>query len=199
MNMVYRTGLVAMTLLAVPAVSAAQVADVDGSRAEVSAQRGGGGPWLPSILRNAPELNLSSDQVVRLEGIERGLRERNEPLLAQLREARERSDGRGGVRDMTPEARERLRRDGRSGAGAATPEQRQRMAERLRRGVPAELQPVMRQVRQNAAEATREARAVLTPEQLAQARELVRSHVLDRSDRPFQRRGSWTGPTRRAR
>jgi Spy/CpxP family protein refolding chaperone len=210
MSVGFRTGLVALTLLAVPATVTAQVADRGGSRAEASAQRGAAGPWLGAILRNAPELNLSAEQVSRLEGIERGLRERNEPLLAQLREARVRQDGRGGARamtpeqraemrerarSMTPEERERLRRGMRDRAAAATPEQRQRM----RGALAPEMQPVMRQLRENTAEATREARAVLTPEQLARAQDLVRSRLAERGDRPgFQRRGDRPGP-RRAR
>jgi Spy/CpxP family protein refolding chaperone len=86
------------------------------------------------------------------------------------------------MENMTPEQREQMR----ARMENMTPEQREqmraRMQQRMQREVPAEMQPVLQQVRANSRVAMEEARAVLTAEQQARLSQLVaqRGHAQGR-------------------
>jgi Spy/CpxP family protein refolding chaperone len=218
MNHVMRVTVAAAALIAIPAVAFAQVGTTEEhrQRAEATAPRMERGPGIAVLLRSAPELQLSAEQVARLEAIESRLQQQNQPLIAQLREAgvaqrgasggwvrgdraRERSpEQREQMRErrqeMTPEQREEMRQRMQDRARSITPEQRREMAQRFRvaqREVPVELRPVAEQLRENTTVAVREAREVLTPEQEARLQEVFRTRMADRGDRPGwqQRRG----------
>lgn len=140
----------------------------EGHRGHLRGQRGpgmGGGP-LQRILAQRERLNLTDAQVQRLEGIQRDLQARNEPLVQQLRAAfPERADGaRRGERPRMTEA------------------QRQQMQQRR-----AQMQPVMQQLRENTQAAFTQARAVLTAEQQAQVNQW-RERRGERGDRRDGRR-----------
>jgi hypothetical protein len=163
-------GLATLTLLALPAMGVAQTAD----RAERPVP-------VQALLEARAELGLSAEQVVQLESIHARLQEQNQPLLEEMRAAAPAGGSQRGVgmRErmgaMTPEQREQMREH----MGAMTPEQREQMRERMDRGVPAELQATVRQLRENNRAAMREAREVLTPEQQALASELVRARAAE--------------------
>jgi hypothetical protein len=168
----------AVALAVTPAAVLAQAAP-HGAQAhpEASARAYGQTGLIHALTRMQAELGLTTDQVARLEAIAHGLHERNAPLLAQLRAS-----------DAWPQ-REQMRQR----MGGMTPEQREQMRQRMGgaqrgmtfgpRAAPAELQPVLRQIRENSRAALEEARAVLTPEQQEQVRSLARQRVA-RTDRP---------------
>jgi Spy/CpxP family protein refolding chaperone len=154
--------------------------------------------------RMQTELDLSPAQVDRLQAISARLEQQNRPLMEQLRAAGvwnhgadsaaagerhgakaargQREQMRGRMQDMTPEQRERMR----ARMQDMTPEQREqmraRMQQRMQREVPAEMQPVLQQVRENSRVAMEEARAVLTAEQQTRLSQLVaqRGHAQGR-------------------
>jgi hypothetical protein len=198
----------AVALAVTPAAVLAQAAP-HGAQAhpEGSARAYGQTGLIHALTRMQAELGLTTDQVARLEAIAHGLHERNAPLLAQLRasdawpqreQMRQRMGGmtpeqreqmRQRMGEMTPEQREQMRQR----MGDTTPEQREQMRQRMGgaqrgmtfgpRAAPAELQPVLRQIRENSRAALEEARAVLTSEQQEQVRSLARQRVA-RTDRP---------------
>jgi hypothetical protein len=183
----------AVALAVTPAAVLAQAAP-HGAQAhpEGSARAYGQTGLIHALTRMQAELGLTTDQVARLEAIAHGLHERNAPLLAQLRASDawpQREQMRQRMGGMTPEQREQMRQR----MGGMTPEQREQMRQRMGgaqrgmtfgpRAAPAELQPVLRQIRENSRAALEEARAVLTPEQQEQVRSLARQRVA-RTDRP---------------
>jgi Spy/CpxP family protein refolding chaperone len=94
----------------------------------------------------------------------------------------QREQMRARMQNMTPEQREQMR----ARMQDVTPEQREqmraRMQQRMQREVPAEMQPVLQQVRENSRVAMEEARSVLTAEQQARLSQLVaqRGHAQGR-------------------
>jgi hypothetical protein len=127
-----------------------------------------------ALLRHRAELELSDGQVRQLQTIRERLEQRNAPLRAQLVERGER---------WRAERRTQLER--------MTPQQRRQELRRLRQTpagqrVPADMQPLVRQMRVNIEEATHEAQGVLTAEQRLRVREILRREVRER--RPGARR-----------
>ena len=122
------------------------------------------------LRRHRAELQLTDEQVGRLEAVARRLEERNAPLRAQLRQARERmvAERRAALERLSPEARRDSVR---------------RMREGMRRGeVPQALRAPMEQMRANQRAAMEEAQQVLTAEQKERARALVREHMRERRE-----------------
>ena len=180
--------LVAAALLAAPVSAAAQTAPPAAAQGEHAREgrrggpgdvRGHGGPGgspVQGILRQRERLQLTADQVSRLEAIDRDLQARTAPLREQLTaifpERAQRADGpngerRGGARGGRGERRE----DGRGARGPGrdrpqlTAEQRQQMEQRR-----TQAQPIMEQLRQQGEQAMTQAGAVLTPQQQEQLR-----------------------------
>jgi predicted transcriptional regulator len=162
---------------------------------------------LERLAQLRAELELSDDQVGRLQAIAERLRHQNAPLVEQLRASgawqgqrsgagvRERETGR-----LTPEQRQQRRQQFES----MTPEQRealrQQMQERRRgaeesasargqRRLPEELRPAVEQIRTNTRTAMEEARAVLTAEQQIRLREIVQQRRASAGERRGQARG----------
>lgn len=121
------------------------------------------------ILEHRAELELSDQQVARLEAIGTSLRARTTPLRERMREAM------GDLPVPRPRA-ERGPRGARAPRGdrvaprPMTPQQREAMRERAR-----ELRPVREEIRALRREAREEARAVLTAEQQEKLRDLIRA------------------------
>ena len=146
--------LVALAMVAAPLSAAmAQTPDAPALR-----MRGGpAGDGIGLLLEQREELALTADQVTRLESIQAELSRTNAPLLAQLGDvAGPRPGGRGGA--------------GRTGPLNERPDSAQMESMRERR---AELEPVMRELRENTQVAMQEALAVLTPEQREEVRSLI--------------------------
>ncbi|HEU0299378.1 MAG TPA: hypothetical protein VFR37_07990 [Longimicrobium sp.] len=122
-----------------------------------------------ALLRHRTELQLSADQVRRIETIGRQLEERNAPLRDRLAHEtrRWREERRAQLERMTPrERRAELRRM------------------RLHRGeppVPEALRPTVHQMRVNINDAMHQAQGVLSAEQRVRAQDLMRRQL--RSDR----------------
>ena len=163
MNKLITCGL---ALVLAAGTAAPLAAQRDTSRAEV---RGEGRPALQALMRHRAELGLSDAQVRQLQTIRERLEAQNAPLRQRLAEQnrRFRAERREQLERMSPEARRAELRRLRG----------QRPAERL----PADMQPVVRQMRVNIAEAMHQAQGVLTAEQRVRARELLRS---ERGARP---------------
>ena len=130
---------------------------------------------LETLMEVRQELNLSDAQVERLQQIAIRLDATNRPLREELlrRWQAYREQRRAELLRMTPEQRQaelaRVRAQGRP-------------------PVPQELRPLVQRIRGNIAGAMREAGTVLTPQQKARAREMMR-----------QRRGARMGPGRGGR
>jgi hypothetical protein len=146
------------------------------------------------IIELREELGLTADQVERISGIQEQLRERNGPLLEQLAAARQ--EMQADRRQLTDEERAQMQerreamRDSMRGRAPMTAEQRQQMraqmqerrdqgmrarregAMRSQTGIPAELHPVMEQLRANTDAARQQIEATLTAEQQKKLREL---------------------------
>jgi hypothetical protein len=143
-----------------------------GSAAPLAAQRdtaeagaARGGPAFDRLVRHRAELQLSDAQVRQLQEIRERLEAQNAPLRQQLTEQsrRFRSERREQLERMSPEERRaELRRL-----------RQQRAGER----VPADMQPLVRQMRVNIEEAMHQAQGVLTAEQRLRAREILRREV----------------------
>jgi hypothetical protein len=168
---------------------------LDAQRPAGDAQHGRG-PGVAAILQHRAQLDLTADQVARLEAIERDLRARNEPLRQQMSAAFPERAARAGAEGprMTDEQRRTMReqraRRGDHGAraGAArrpqlSDEQRQQMRGRME-----QLRPVMEQMRGNTRQAMEQARAVLTDAQ----REQLRARMGEHRSRGGAERG-WRG------
>ncbi len=117
---------------------------------------------LETLMEVRSELNLTDAQMSRLQQIAVRLNETNRPLREELfrRWQAYREERRAELLRMTPEERQaelaRVRAQGRP-------------------PVPPELRPLVQRIRGNIAGAMREAGTVLTPQQKARARELVRA------------------------
>ncbi|HEU0014562.1 MAG TPA: hypothetical protein VFQ45_12805, partial [Longimicrobium sp.] len=124
-----------------------------------------------ALLRHRERLELSADQVRRLEAIAARLEERNRPLRERLRQERER---------FMETRRQQLER--------LTPEQRRDTLRAVRRrgqaAVPESMQPLVRQMRVHVEEATYEAQGVLTAEQRLRARRILQQEMRMRARRP---------------
>lgn len=106
---------------------------------------------LEHLLQRREQLNLTAEQVARLEAVQRRVQEQNRPLMEQLRQLRGPAGARPerGARgaELTPEQREALRR---------TREQ---------------ARPIMERLRENNQAARREVEQVLTDAQKQQLRQ----------------------------
>lgn len=159
----------ALALALSAAVPAAAQPGRDTADADVAQENAARRPF-DALIRHRAELGLTDGQVQRLQGIRQRLEERNAPLRAQLAERSER---------FRAERRTQLER--------MTPEQRREELRRLRQlparqRVPADMQPLVRQMRVNIEEATHEAQGVLTAEQRLRVREILRREVRVRTD-----------------
>ncbi len=135
-----RTGLVVLALAVFlsPSPAAAQV----GEQAVT-------GP-IQRLLAQRAELNLTEEQVRRLEAIQAEMEEKDRPLVARITELRGAPLGEPlAMRSMPPE-------------------EWQRLYEKM-----PELQPLMTQLRENHWQAIAQAREVLTPEQNARLQTLI--------------------------
>jgi DNA-binding MarR family transcriptional regulator len=193
----------AMTLA--PAVLTAQTPEQRGPRGPF------GGAPVERIIQQREQLGLTDQQVTELRRIQTELQEKNRPLIAQIqaarpavtpeqreqmRQRRQQPGARAALPDsmrqrmqqMTPEQRAQMRER----MQQMTPEQREQMREGMRqrpgrpatampRSMPAELQPVMQQVRENTQEAARRVQAALTEEQRAKLRELRPARMQQRT------------------
>jgi hypothetical protein len=116
---------------------------------------------LDLLMEVRGELGLSDAQVARLQSIAGRLEETNRPLREEL------------LRRW-----QAVREERRAELMRMTPEQRQAELRRVRQQgpppVPESLRPLVQRMRRNIAGAMREAGTVLTPEQKARARALVR-------------------------
>lgn len=181
-------------LVAAPVAAAAQTTPPpaaqgeqarEGHRGHARGQHGPGmGGPVQRMLAQRERLNLTDAQVQRLEGIQRDLQARNEPLVQQLRAAfPERAEGaRRGERRARPDSAQRAERRERGERPRMTEAQRQQMQARR-----AQVQPVMQQLRQNTQAAFTQARAVLTAEQQAQVNQWM-EHRGERGERREGRR-----------
>jgi hypothetical protein len=118
-----------------------------------------------ALMRHREELRLTAEQQRRLNEIREQLEARNAPLRGQLTER---------TRRWRIERREQLER--------MTPQQRRQELRRLRgqrpvERLPANLQPLVRQMRVNIEEATHQAQGVLTAEQRLQARRILQREL----------------------
>jgi hypothetical protein len=131
-----------------------------------------------SLMRHRAELGLTDEQVGRLQAIRAELETRNGPLRRQLMQQHQRwrEERRAQLERMSPtERRAELRR------------LRERPAEQR---VPADMQPVVRQMRVNLDEAMGRAQGVLTAEQRVRARAILRRELREqREARPRPRPG----------
>lgn len=163
--------------LALAAGTAAPVAAQPGRDTDAAArQRGEALPAFQSLMRHRAELGLSDAQVRQLQAIRVRLETQNTPLRRQL------ATQAGSLR---AERRAQLER--------MSPEERRAELRRLRRlpageRVPADMRPVVQQMRVNIAEATHQAQGVLTAEQRVRARDLLRAERDARRPAPVARR-----------
>ncbi len=99
-----RKYLAALTLLVLPAALLAQ-----GNRGERGGRGfGAGGPGMnpvEMILEHRSELNLTADQVGKLESVAKKLDEQNQPIIAELQKLR----GNGRSEELTEQQREQVR------------------------------------------------------------------------------------------
>ena len=163
--MMKTTGLMlAGALLAAPLALAAQTPDAPAHRGPHAGMmmRGGPGGGLAAMLQKRAELNLTAEQVARLEAIERDLRARNEPLRQQIAAAMPERAERPRMTEEQRRAMREQRRERSEARPRMTEEQRQQMRARME-----QVRPVMQQMRANTRGAMEQARAVLTEEQRA--------------------------------
>ena len=133
-----------------------------------------------SLMRFREELRLSEQQVARLQSIRARMEQQNAPLRERLvaQHQRWRAERRAQLERMTPEQRRaELRRVRGQPAGQR---------------VPADMQPLVRQMRVNIEESMHQAQGVLTAEQRLQAR-----RILQRELRAARRPGVQRRPVRR--
>lgn len=160
--------MLAGALLAAPVAAQAQTPDAPAHRGpHPGMMRGHGG--LAAMLQRHAELELTAEQVARLEAIERDLRARNEPLRQQIAalmpERAQRME-----RGERPRVGDEQRRQMREQRGERV-QQRRRMTEEQRQQMRARMEqarPVLEQMRANTRTALEQARAVLTDAQRAQ-------------------------------
>jgi protein CpxP len=189
------TLMLAGALAAAPLALAAQTPEAPahrGPHAGMMHRGPGHGPGLGALLRNRAELELTAEQVARLEAIQRDLHARNEPLRQQMaalmpEHARRMQRMEPGERPRMTDEQRRQMREQRSERmqqhRRMTDEQRQQMRARMEQA-----RPVMEQMRANAQAAMEQARAVLTEEQRAKARESIREHRTEARERMREHR-----------
>lgn len=181
---IHRFAFLLLTLAAAPAV-AQEGPPPPHERAGAAMLREERRPF-EMLVRARRELELSDAQVARLQEAAARLEARNRPLRERLAteveryrmEERERLQGE--LRRLPPEARRRRLRE--------------LWARRHERALPPHLRPVAEEMRRNISEATREAQAVLTPEQKVRVRRMLEEHRRRvREERP-RRPGGRHGP-----
>ncbi len=159
---------IAAVALSLAAGTAAPLAAQPGRDTAAVRARGAALPAFERLMRHRAELNLSDAQVRQLEGIRERLQARNAPLRQQLAAQSQR---------WRTERREQLQR---MSAEERRAELRRLRAQRAAERVPADMQPLMRQMRVNIDEAMHQAQGVLTAEQRVRARELLRAERANR-------------------
>ncbi|HEX6040851.1 MAG TPA: hypothetical protein VFZ20_22515, partial [Longimicrobium sp.] len=162
-----------------------------GAAAPLAAQPGAEDPALReaerpfhALLRHRAELGLTEQQVARLSEIRADLERRNGPLRRELmtRHQRWREERRAQLERMSPqERRAELRRVRERPAGER---------------VPADMQPIVRQMRGNIDQAMARAQSVLTADQRDRARTILRREL--REGRRVAPRAGARGPAPRA-
>lgn len=170
-------GLALVAALAIVPLSVDAQTPRGAERAQQSVRMQGQAP-LALLLEQRAELGLTAEQVSRLEAIQEEVRQKNAPLMDQMRASGAFPGGqrmRQRAEAMTPEQRGAMREQMRERRAAGAAGQR---AERGRpmqgqRQLPEELRPLMQQIQQNNRAALEQVRAVLTVEQQARARQLV--------------------------
>ena len=160
---------VMMAMLALPAGLEAQQPRTRGDSPHRQGEVTRRGP-VELLLRNRAELNLSADQVTRLEAIERDMEARNRPLIARLVEIRR------GIQGVPTPPR-------------GTPEHAEVMRQRMQQA-----RPLLDQIRKNNHDAMRMVGDVLTSEQKARVKQIIEERRRDRDsngdrDRRTRRRG----------
>lgn len=140
-------------LLALPAPVLAQRTDAPAPGDHAARMQHRGRAPFALFLEHRAELGLTDAQVARLEEISRRLHERNEPHVQRLREAGlpTRLEDRRSLRELSVEERQQLR---------------QRVEA---------MKPTLQEMRKNRRDAAREAKAVLSEEQQARVRELLKA------------------------
>jgi Spy/CpxP family protein refolding chaperone len=153
-----------LALLSAPEALAAQRPSAP-ERAEESRESRGGPVDL--LLRRRDRLDLSEEQVSRLEEIRRRMEERNRPLVSRLLQMRReiRAEFGGSRRELEPARREEYRR----------------RVEAAR--------PLLREIRENNRAAMREVGEVLTRRQKERVRRMLRDHGDDDRKRKGDGRG----------
>jgi hypothetical protein len=186
--------LSALTALTLPVAADAQAHPPGHGRMGEQMRSGPGTVPAARIIELREELGLTADQVERISGIQEQLREQNGPLLEQLAAARQ--EMQASRPQLTDEERAQMQerreamRDSMRGRAPMTAEQRQQMRAQMQErreqgmrarqegamrspaGVPAELRPVMEQLRANTDAARQRIEATLTAEQQQKLREL---------------------------
>jgi hypothetical protein len=124
---------------------------------------------VEKLIRHRADLQLSTEQVARLQEIDARMRERNRPYVQKLLELRHGSHFDPHVR------REEM-----------TPQQRAEFDRRV-----AEVRPLLERIRENNRAAMKEVGSVLTPEQKTRLRDLLRNSKdrHERADSDGERRG----------
>jgi hypothetical protein len=184
----------AITALALPSAADAQTPPA--GRQEMGRSMRAGPAMAPAarIIEMREELDLTTEQVEKIRGIQSQLEQQNAPLLEQLAGARQ--EMQASRQSMTDEERAAMQqrreamRDSMRSRAPMTDEQREQMRAQMqerrengargrqdgqramRADVPAELQPVMEQVRANTQRAMEQIQSTLTSEQQQKLREL---------------------------
>jgi Spy/CpxP family protein refolding chaperone len=169
--------IAAMALAGLATLSAAPAA-AQSPRPEPARAPAHGALPLARMIEIYETLDLSEAQIQRIREINARLEEQNRPLREQLTRAHE--ELRAERRDMSPVDRERMVRE--RAATRAGP-----LAAR-RPGLPAELRPVVEQMRANAESAATQIRDVLTAEQKQKLEELGVKRRPARQQPPHERR-----------
>lgn len=131
-----------------------------------------------ALLRHREELQLSDDQVRRIQTIGRQLEERNAPLRQRLvqEHRRWREERRAQLERMTPRQRRA--------------ELRRMRGQRGEPPVPEALRPTVHQMRVNISDAMHQAQGVLTAEQRVRAQDILRRQLRPAERPGMQRRGA---------
>jgi hypothetical protein len=175
-----RTYAVALALAAAPGLLAAQQTTPQQGRGEQrgawQGRRGGfdGERGGQALLRYRQQLGLTDTQVQRLQSIHQRLESRNAPIVQRIDAARRQAGlpefGARGRRGEGGQQQRAMRRQ--RGERPQLTEQQRQAFQRFREQV----KPLHEEMLRNRQEAMREAQAVLTPQQRAQAQQLVREH-----------------------
>jgi Spy/CpxP family protein refolding chaperone len=162
--------LVALAVMAAPALAQAGQPDRDRPGADRWNMRGAGPGAMAGVpgamlLERRAEIDLTAEQVSQIEAIQARVRQANAPRLEQLRA--QVGDRQLAERPARPQTRHEM-----------TPEKRQELREQMRarsetmRAKASELRPLMQEVRDANRAAGEQIHAVLTAEQQARVQEL---------------------------